>query len=155
LSIACGFDVNPPVDILCRFTQLSSSSKTYWKINENVNKIQQWKNSIPPIQNTIRDRYVSQRKKSRDFKNKNIVKPAPYDGKGPWIDYKSHFDTCAQINEWSQKEKGLYLAVSLRGQAKGVLGNLPFELRQDYKELVKSLEERFPRRIRLSCVELS
>ena len=148
MSIACGFDVNPSVDILCRFTQLSSSFKTYWKINENVNKIQQRKNSIPPIQNTIRDRYVSQRKKSRDFKNKNIVKPAPYDGKGPWIDYKSNFDTCAQINEWSQKEKGLYLAVSLRGQAQGVLG-------QDYKELVKSLEERFSRRIRLSCIELS
>jgi len=57
-------------------------------------------------------------------------------GKGPWIDYKSHFDACAQINEWSQKEKGLYLVVSLRGQAQGVLGNLPLELRQDYKELV-------------------
>ena len=91
----------------------------------------------------IRDRYVSQRKKSQDFKTKNIVKPAPYDGKGPWIDYKSHFDACAQINEWSQKEKGLYLAVSLRGQAQGVLGNLPLELRQNYKELIKSLEERF------------
>jgi hypothetical protein len=62
---------------------------------------------------------------------------------GPWIDYKSHFDACVQINEWSQKEKGLYLAVSLRGQAQGVLGNLPLELSQDYKELVKSLEERF------------
>jgi hypothetical protein len=30
----------------------------------------------------IRDRYVSQRKKSPDFKNKNIAKSAPYDGKG-------------------------------------------------------------------------
>jgi hypothetical protein len=79
----------------------------------------------------IRDRYVSQRKKSRDFKNKNIVRPAAYDGKGPWIYYKR-----------------LYLVVSLRGQAQGVLG-------QDYKELVKSLEERFSRRIRLSCIELS
>ena len=46
----------------------------------------------------IRDRYVSQRKKSPDLK-KNIVKPESYDGKGPWIDYKSHFDAC------SQKEK--------------------------------------------------
>ena len=46
----------------------------------------------------IRDRYVSQRKKSRDFKNKNIVRPAAYDGKGPWIYYKR-----------------LYLVVSLRG----------------------------------------
>jgi hypothetical protein len=32
---------------------------------------------------------------------------------------------------------------SLRGQAQGVLGNLPLESRQDFKELVKSLEERF------------
>jgi hypothetical protein len=88
----------------------------------------------------IRDRYVSQRKKSLDLKNKNIVKSAPYDGKGHWIDNKSHFDACAQMNEWLQNEKGLYLTVSLTGQAQGVLGNFPLELRQDYKELVKSLE---------------
>jgi hypothetical protein len=31
----------------------------------------------------IRDRYVSQRNKSQDFKNKNIVKPAPYDWERP------------------------------------------------------------------------
>jgi hypothetical protein len=77
------------------------------------------------------------------MKTKNIVKPATYDGKGPWLDYKSHFDACSEINHWSDKEKGLYLAVSLRGQAQGVLGNLPLESRQDFKELVKSLEERF------------
>jgi hypothetical protein len=55
-------------------------------------------------------------------KTKNIVKPATYDGKGPWLDYKSHFDACSEINHWSDKEKGLYMAVSLRGQAQGVLG---------------------------------
>jgi hypothetical protein len=70
------------------------------------------------------------------MKTKNIVKPATYDGKGPWLDYKSHFDACSEINHWSDKEKGLY-------QAQGVLGNLPLESRQDFKELVKSLEERF------------
>ena len=42
------------------------------------------------------------------------------------------------------KRKRVYLAVSLRGQAQGVMSNLPLELRQNYKELVKSLEERFP-----------
>jgi hypothetical protein len=40
-------------------------------------------------------------------KNKNIVKPATYDGKGPWLDYKSHFDACSEINHWSDKEKRL------------------------------------------------
>jgi hypothetical protein len=29
------------------------------------------------------------------MKTKNIVKPATYDGKGPWLDYKSHFDACS------------------------------------------------------------
>ncbi|VDI75289.1 Hypothetical predicted protein, partial [Mytilus galloprovincialis] len=77
------------------------------------------------------------------YKNKNIVKTATYDGKGPWLDFRSHFDACSQINNWTDKEKGLYLAVSLRGQAQGVLGNLTQESRQDFKELVKALEERF------------
>ena len=37
----------------------------------------------------------------------------------------------------------MYLDVSLRGQAQGVLGNLPLNARQDFDELVRSLEERF------------
>ena len=40
------------------------------------------------------------------------------------LDYKTHFDTRAEINNWSLSEKGLYLAVSLRGQAHEVIGNL-------------------------------
>ncbi|CAG2245675.1 unnamed protein product [Mytilus edulis] len=78
-----------------------------------------------------------------DNKSKNIIKPATFDGQGSLIDYKSHFDACSRINGWTESEKGLYLAVSLRGQAQGVLGNLPTDKRQDFKELVMSLEERF------------
>ena len=37
----------------------------------------------------------------------------------------------------------MYLAVSLRGQAQVVLGNLPDILQMDFKELSRSLEERF------------
>jgi hypothetical protein len=33
--------------------------------------------------------------------------------------------------------------VALRGQAQGILGNLPIDKQQDYKSLVKALEERF------------
>jgi hypothetical protein len=35
------------------------------------------------------------------------------------------------------------LAVCLRGQAQGVIGNLPHDQRQDFDKLVRSLEERF------------
>jgi hypothetical protein len=45
------------------------------------------------------------------------VKAATYDGTSSWLDYKSHFDACSRINQWSENEKGLYLAVALRGQA--------------------------------------
>lgn len=70
------------------------------------------------------------------------VKPATYDGTGSWLDYKAHFDVCAELNQWSERDKGLYLAVSLRGQAQGVFGNLA-DKSKDYKELVKALEDRF------------
>jgi hypothetical protein len=50
-----------------------------------------------------------------------------------WLDYKSHFDACSRVNQWSENEKGLYLAVALRGQAQGILGDLPIDKQQDYK----------------------
>ena len=53
---------------------------------------------------------------------KSNIKPAT-----SWQDYKSHFDACAMLGKWNELEKVLYLAVSLRGQAKGVLGNLSGE----------------------------
>ena len=70
------------------------------------------------------------------------VKPATYDGSGNWLDYKAHFDVCAELNDWSDKQKGMYLAVSLRGQAQGVFGNIRNKS-YEYTDLVKALEERF------------
>ncbi|CAC5402443.1 unnamed protein product [Mytilus coruscus] len=48
-----------------------------------------------------------------------------------------------QVNDWSHEQMGLYLAVSLRGQAQGILGDLSTEVRSDYDSLVVALEERF------------
>ncbi|XP_071161075.1 uncharacterized protein [Mytilus edulis] len=50
---------------------------------------------------------------------------------------------CALVNRWSEYQKGLYLAVSLIGQAQAVLGDLPKEKRQIFSDLVFALEERF------------
>ena len=41
------------------------------------------------------------------------IKASTYDGTSSWLDYKSHFDACSRINQWSENEKGLYLAVWL------------------------------------------
>ena len=78
-----------------------------------------------------------------DRKSPTYIKPATFDGTGSWLDYRSHFDACAMLNNWTQREMGLYLAVSLRGQAQGVLGNLTSTHKHDYNLLVNSLEDRF------------
>lgn len=59
------------------------------------------------------------------------------------VDYKSHFNACACLNHWSGAERGMYLAVSLRGQAQGVPGNLAKTLQMNFRALSKALEERF------------
>ncbi|CAC5382568.1 unnamed protein product [Mytilus coruscus] len=71
------------------------------------------------------------------------IKPSKYDGNTPWMDYLPHFEMCALVNMWSEHQKGLYLAVSLIGQAQAVLGDLPKEKRQIFSDLVYALEERF------------
>ena len=76
-------------------------------------------------------------------KSKLSFKPDKFDGTHSWLDYHSHFEACAEINGWSLHQKGLYLAGSLQGQARGVLGNLPRGTQPDYLTLVKALEERF------------
>ena len=84
-----------------------------------------------------------------------LVNAATYDGSSSWLDYKAHFETCAEINNWTNTEKGLYLAVALRGQAQSVMGNLS-DKSKDYDSLVKALEDRFapPNQTELYRVQL-
>ncbi|CAC5400793.1 unnamed protein product [Mytilus coruscus] len=67
------------------------------------------------------------------------VKPCKYDGSTPWMDNLSHFEMCALVNNWSENQTGLYLAVSLMGQGQAV----PSEKRQTLSDLVSALEEQF------------
>ena len=104
------------------------------------------------------DRYVTYRKSksgSKDMAGKTMMKPATFDGTVAWTDYKAHFEACADLNGWSDEQKGLYLSVSLRGQAQGVFGNLGTG-KPSYKKLVTALEERFapPNQTELYRVQL-
>ena len=93
----------------------------------------------------IPDTFVTARKKQAipATKPKDVVmKPAMYDGSVAWTDYKAHFEACAKLNGWTDEQKGLYLSVSLRGQAQCVYSNLGSE-KHDYDDLFKVLEESF------------
>jgi hypothetical protein len=74
---------------------------------------------------------------------KTTMKHATFDGTGSWIDYKAHFEACSSINMWNDRQKGLYLATSLRGQAQTVLGNMETNNVCAYRDLCETLEARF------------
>ncbi|XP_056006949.1 uncharacterized protein LOC130050723 [Ostrea edulis] len=96
-----------------------------------------------PVMPEIRPRIDANQHGQVRSKPRNFVKPSTYHGTGLWNDYLSHFESVCLLNEWTDIEKGLYLAASLRGQAQGVLGNQPRDERQSYQKLVKALQDRF------------
>ena len=81
--------------------------------------------------------------KERSIRPPVLIKPSTYDGTSSWLDYKSHFEACASLGHWSDEEKAMYLAVSLRGQAQSVLGDLAGGVPKKYGELITALNERF------------
>jgi hypothetical protein len=58
-------------------------------------------------------------------------------------DYLVHFEVCAQLNGWSDAGKAAYLAVSLRGLAQQLLGDLSTDTRASYSGLSTALAQRF------------
>ena len=103
------------------------------------------------------DKYVTYRKSkvgSKDMAGKTMMKPATFDSSVAWTDYKAHFQAYADLNGWPDEQKGLYLSVSLRGQAQGVFDNLG--RKPSYKKLLTALEERFapPNQTELYRVQL-
>ena len=74
---------------------------------------------------------------------KPIVMPDKFDGSGVWADYLAHFEICSTINRWGDHEKATFLAVSLRGTAQMILGDLTTSSLNSYPVLVTELQSRF------------
>ncbi|CAC5422657.1 unnamed protein product [Mytilus coruscus] len=71
------------------------------------------------------------------------MKPQYYDGTEDLDDYLSQFEILAELNSWNYVTKSLYLAGSLKGDARTLLTELyPME-RKDYQSLVRILNLRF------------
>jgi len=71
------------------------------------------------------------------------IKPDPYSGDDDWDQYISYFEDCAELAQWSSKERLLYLATSLKGQARLFYSSLPTEEKRSYRFLTARLEQRF------------
>ena len=72
-----------------------------------------------------------------------FVQPDRFDGSVGWQDYITHFELCAEINEWSDVQKATHLAVSLQGPALELLSDMPCEMRHSYVQLTQHLSARF------------
>lgn len=71
------------------------------------------------------------------------LKPQMYDGNEDFEEYLSQFEIIADINQWDYREKSLYLAGSLGGNARAILTELSPLERQDFDSLVNILNIRY------------
>jgi hypothetical protein len=71
------------------------------------------------------------------------IRPDQYNGDDDWEQYISHFEDCAELGQWNQKEMLLTLAASLKGQARVFYTSLSQTDRSSYRGLVNVLEQRF------------
>ena len=75
--------------------------------------------------------------------SENTFFPDKYTGSTPLSDYLVHFEFCAKLNAWTDEEKAMYLAVSLRGPAQRLLSSVDKRKVENFECLVDVLEERF------------
>lgn len=71
------------------------------------------------------------------------VKPQNFSGATDFDEFLSQFEITSEINGWQYRDKSLYLANCLTGEARSLLSELDYLGRRDYKTLVEKLANRF------------
>lgn len=77
------------------------------------------------------------------FHARPSMQPTPYSGSDDWDEYISHFENCAELGRWSDRDKILALSASLRGAARTFYISLSVEEKHSYLSLVGKLGQRF------------
>ena len=72
-----------------------------------------------------------------------VVLPDEYTGDEDWLDWLTHFELCAKINDWDDKLKTTFLAVRLKRSAQQVYRDLPEATTKSYGDLKEALTKRF------------
>lgn len=71
------------------------------------------------------------------------LKPQCFSGETDFDDFLSQFEITCEINGWQYREKSLYLANCLTGEARSLLSELDYDGRRDFDTLVEKLANRF------------
>ena len=83
-----------------------------------------------------------QPEQSKVDNNNFKMKPQTFNGTD-FDDFISQYEITCEINKWQYKEKSLYLANCLTGDARSLLNELDYEGKRDYNTLVEKLRNRF------------
>ena len=77
-------------------------------------------------------------------KRRRQILPERYDGTNVELrEYLNQFLVLTKLNDWTEQEKGLYLASSLTGVARGILNDMTPMEREDFDSLAQKLQQRF------------
>jgi hypothetical protein len=78
---------------------------------------------------------------SRPTLSANTAQLPTFDGKTSWSTFRQQFETVAEHDMWSQREKSTFLITALKGRAAEVLAGIP--INTPYEDTLQALEDRF------------
>jgi hypothetical protein len=71
----------------------------------------------------------------------NTAQAPTFDGKTSWSTFRRQFETVAEHNMWSDREKSTFLITALKGRAADVLAGIP--INTPYEDTLQTLEDQF------------
>ena len=113
--------------------------------NDGLNYLSSLRSAGPSMMTNVdaAPTQLSSSKFPNQYGNSVKLKPQNYDGTEDLDDYLSQFEILADLNCWNYETKSLYLAGSLKGDARTLLTELSSLQRRDYDSLVQILTLRF------------
>ena len=134
----------------------TENARGYHMDNQGAH-IQDWVNSLPAIKDVDRPSIdnldmglhgnasiVHDDAHNRHGHTRSItIIPDTFNGEDDWDQYISHFENCAELGHWTERERALTLAACLKGQARVFYSSLASRDGYNYGSLVARLEQRF------------
>lgn len=71
------------------------------------------------------------------------AEPCQFDGTGALFEFLRHFRLVAELNEWTNQERGMYLGMSLSGSVLKILETVDASAPDGYEQLLEVLERRY------------
>lgn len=126
-------------------SRMSTTSRSFAPIDHNQGNVNTYRPKPTIMVTEPRLPELLQIPEVRDRTPVNIgfTKPHEYDGKTSWSDYLIHFETVANLNNWSGRIKAMKLIACMQDNALSTIGDINTSCPPSFEELVNILTKRF------------